>query len=64
MIGIDIDMPDNCWECPLRRENVCAIDPRDPGDLLEASTEIPYWCPLVEFRQYVSPDCGIVWDIV
>lgn len=56
MIGINIKMPSDCWECELSHIDYadclkpirCVID----GDCVsEYRTKRPDWCPLIELEE-------------
>lgn len=52
MIQIDLEMPDNCFDCPLwdGYTGICPADrlKRYPDEEIQTFTGKPNWCPLQE----------------
>lgn len=59
MVLLDIEMPENCRECPLREtgrglypHHYCmAKDGRDLGSMYDFSLKRQKWCPLKEVEK-------------
>ena len=60
MIGIDMNMPKNCLECPFNdKEDLCYID----GTYAISDLKVkPHWCPLIDMKTMISADTAV--DIV
>jgi len=56
MILVDINMPDNCYQCPIRKRHYCSIKKRvlDSRNSVNDILKRPDWCPLKEVNFYGS----------
>ena len=55
MIGLDIKMPEEVWQCPCRDDGYCSAEYCRTGQFLECEkrekdSPRPSWCPLVELE--------------